>query len=437
MEITYNYLKNVIKKEKGAIQNNPFIALVTLVLITIPLHQRYSNVALILLVLYSLFQLNKTKIIFQKHLVLPILLYGLMVFSLFWTIDFEVSTKALMKGLYLLLIPICFFINPPLIQQEKDKILTYFAYSFYGYALFYLLKATIRFVLTKDTNVFFYHELVTSEVNAIHVSVYISIAFFYFFIKKNKAMLDKIALVILLVLIFLLSSKNILVIFLFLVVACFFLVMKIKWNTNKVILSSSIIMFIGILFYGKIKDRFLIEIQSNKTEHHVNKDLSGQHGIVNNVSIVDAWTKQRFEPNDYFPGTALRVYQARIFKEMLQEDNSYLTGYGVNATEEKISQKGKEHNLYTEYGKFNFHNQYIQIFAELGILGFVLLVVMLTMNLKNAIQSKHFVHFSFAILMISLFLTESFLSRQRGIVFFIIMYCVFNSGFTKNDSIKE
>ena len=157
-----------------------------------------------------------------------------MVFSLFWTIDFEVSTKALMKELALLLIPICFFLNPPLQQQEKDKIFTYFAYSFFGYALFYLLKATIRFVLTKDTNVFFYHELVTSDVNAIHVSVYIAIAFFWFFVKKGKSNLDKIALVTLFVLIFLLSSKNILVIFLFLLVACFFFVMKIKWNRSKV-----------------------------------------------------------------------------------------------------------------------------------------------------------------------------------------------------------
>ena len=169
----------------------------------------------------------------------------------------------------------------------------------------------------------------------------------------------------------------------------------------------------------------------------MNNEISDQHGLVYNVTIKEAWTKEKFQPNDYFPGTALRVYQARIFKEMLQEDKSFFTGYGLNATHDKIEQKRIEHNLYPDYGKYNFHNQYIQIFAELGVLGFVVLLLLLWINLKNAIKTKHFVHFSFAVLMISLFLTESFLSRQRGIVFFTLLYCLFNSGIVKEDSIKE
>ena len=51
---------------------------------------------------------------------------------------------------------------------------------------------------------------------------------------------------------------------------------------------------------------------------------------------------------------------------------------------------------------------------------------MLFVNLKNGINNKNFIHISFAVLMISLFLTESFLWRQRGVMFFTIMYCLFN-----------
>jgi O-antigen ligase len=51
----------------------------------------------------------------------------------------------------------------------------------------------------------------------------------------------------------------------------------------------------------------------------------------------------------------------------------------------------------------------------------------LIINIKNALKSKDFIHFAFSILMISLFLTESFLWRQRGVVFFTVMYCLFNS----------
>ena len=65
--------------------------------------------------------------------------------------------------------------------------------------------------------------------------------------------------------------------------------------------------------------------------------------------------------------------------------------------------------------------------APLGVVGFVLLIIMVFINLKNAFKSKDFVHIAFAILMISLFLTESFLWRQRGVLFFMIFYCLFNT----------
>ncbi len=127
------------------------------------------------------------------------------------------------------------------------------------------------------------------------------------------------------------------------------------------------------------------------------------------------------------PGTALRVYQIRVFIELLQEENIFLTGFGLNASWTKIKEKRIEHNLYPGYEKFNFHNQYVQNFAELGVFGFILLIIMVLLTLKTAIKNKDFIHFSFAVLMISLFLTESFLWRQRGVVFFTMLYCILNT----------
>jgi O-antigen ligase len=107
-------------------------------------------------------------------------------------------------------------------------------------------------------------------------------------------------------------------------------------------------------------------------------------------------------------------------------------GFGLNASLVKIEEKGKKYDVFlgdekTEgYQMKNFHNQYIQNFAELGVIGFVLLILILGLNLKNALKSKDFIHIAFAILMISLFLTESFLWRQRGVVFFALFYCLFN-----------
>ena len=93
----------------------------------------------------------------------------------------------------------------------------------------------------------------------------------------------------------------------------------------------------------------------------------------------------------------------------------------------QLWEKEKQYNLYPGYGTFNFHNQYVQNFAELGCIGFLLLVLILSINLKNAFKNKDFIHIAFTVLMISLFLTESFLWRQRGVVFFTVFYCLFNT----------
>jgi O-antigen ligase len=198
---------------------------------------------------------------------------------------------------------------------------------------------------------------------------------------------------------------------------------------KKAVVSLFLLAIIMLLFSTKIKERFLIEWNSNKIEN----TISSTTETVNTVSVNQAWTQDKFNQNDYFSGTAFRVYQIRIFKEMLEEDNVFFKGYGLNASDFRIKEKGKEHTIFSGdathdgYQNKNFHNQYVQIFAETGIVGLLLLLLIVSLSLRNAIKSKDFVAISFAVLMISLFLTESFLSRQRGLVFFTIFFCVFNA----------
>jgi O-antigen ligase len=232
----------------------------------------------------------------------------------------------------------------------------------------------------------------------------------------------------------LLSSKNILVIAFGLAVIHLFIEVKGRMKAASLWLGIAGIALVLGLFSSKILDRFQIELESNITEKSINTELSAPGQNVYNVSVDQAWNQAVFSANDYFPGTAFRVYQIRIFLELLQADPILFTGYGLNATDAKIAQKQVEHQLYADYGHKNFHNEYIQLFAELGIFGLVLLLTLLYINTRNAVRTKDFAHISFAVLMISLFLTESFLSRQRGIVFFTLMYCLFNSANALNAS---
>jgi O-antigen ligase len=425
MANTYNYLKIAFRKLKLENSRNPAFAFITLVALCIPMGYAVNSVALGLLVVYSLFTFKKSIFRIEKTLLLPVALFVLMSLSLTWTHDPQGSLRALSKGLPLLIIPMCLLILPPMTPKQIRAILKYFSYGMVGFTIFYLLKSIVRFALTGNTDVFFYHELVTEDVNAIHVSTYIVVALFYFITKTSRSLREIVSMILLTILLILLSSKNILIVFGLL--SCYYL-----WYFNAApkgkLIKWGVVLFVILIvaLSSRIKQRLWIEFESNVVENSVNHEIGNENEKVYNVSVKDAWTKQTFAKNDFFPGTAFRIYQLRIFTEMLGEDPIFFTGYGLNATDFKIAQKQVEHNLYHDYGRKNFHNEYVQVFAELGIFGLVLLLIMVSINLRNALKSKDFMHISFAVLMISLFLTESFLSRQRGIIFFTIMYCLFN-----------
>ncbi|WP_165352398.1 O-antigen ligase family protein [Flavobacterium anhuiense] len=260
------------------------------------------------------------------------------------------------------------------------------------------------------------------------MSVFASLALFYFLVQKKKSIIDKTTFSILIVFILLLSSKNIIVVDLILIIIYYLFFSTIPIKTKLIILSTVIILSISsILFIKPIRERFMIEFETIFVDSSLNKNIEENQGPIYNVSLKQAWSQDQFRQNDFFPGTAFRLFQIRIFIEMLKERNILFTGFGLDASQNKIKEKVKEHNLYPNYGEFNFHNQYIQIFAELGIFGFLIVISMLFVTFRIGIVNKDFIHIAFAVTMIVLFLTESFLSRQRGIIFFIVFYSMFNS----------
>ena len=438
----FNFSKNVYQNLKQEYSKHTSLLFVFVALLCIPLSYASNSMSLALLTLITILNFKKENLKFDINLILPIVLYILMFLSLTWTIDFERTTNALSKELPLLIIPICFLLFRSFTTLEKDKIIKRYSYGIVVYSIFYLIKALFRFIISNDSSVFFYHELVTKDVNAIHVSVYIAISFFYFLVKTQKTTFDKLALGILFMMVFLLSSKNIIVVFVGLLVIyqLFYTKTSKKLRLKNLILLIMILLFLP--FVGKIKERFKEEYETIMTDSSVNDVISKDSGTVYNVSIKQAWTNTAFKPNDYFPGTAFRVYQFRIFVELLQEESIFWTGFGLDASYSKIAEKGVHYNLFLGnetqegYQTKNFHNQYVQIFAELGIFGFLLLLTMLLLSIRNVIKSKNFIHIAFSALIISLFITESFLWRQRGVTFFILMYCIFNSNLKSEKTIS-
>lgn len=433
MSNIYNFLSSVWKSILSENNENRFFIPFLALLVTIPLFMGLNNVALVNFILSTIVYRKQLKLQFSIALFLPIFLFLWMCASYFWSIDKAETLQAIPKEIGLFIVPLLFLFIPRFSTNQQNKIITYYSFSIVVLVLVFMIRGLIRFLIYKETSYLFYHGpdnetdtgLVPKVLNAIHVSVYVALAFFHFFIKGKKSIWDKLMAGLLFCFVILLSSKNIIFIFIVLILTHVFFYSKIA---NRMRLRNiALVLFVlgAFLSIGKIRDRFLIELQTNTSKSLGTTNIVDQQSGVNYISIADAWTKERFEYSDYFPGTALRVYQIRLFTEFLREEPIFWNGFGLNASKIKLLEKEKKYNLYPGYGTFNFHNQYVQNFAELGFLGFILLLLILFYSTKNAFRRKDFIAISFSILMISLFLTESFLWRQRGVTFFIVFYCLF------------
>lgn len=429
MKPTKTYFTKVYRSVVDIVATNQvFVYLLAAFLVTIPLGYAFGSIIGAAFALTALLSVRRNGFRLRPVLALPMALYVIMLLSMLWTRDPALSMAGLRKEVFFFVLPFAFCFIPDFTAQQAKHLLRLYAWGMTFLGVGYLVNAAIRFFKTGDTGVFFYHELVTMDVNAIYVSVFMSAAFFYFFAIRERSTQEQLALGVLGVLTVLLSSKSIIFID-FILVCCFYLYFaKVRSSVKWLTIASAVVFLAGsIMFIPKIRDRFLIEYETAFVDNTVNSSITDSNGQVFNVSLNQAWNNKTFAANQYFPGTAMRIYQVRVFTEMMNRDHKWFTGYGLEASQEKIREKAKEYRLYEGYGDYNFHNQYIQSFAELGIFGFVIVVAMIVVNVRKAFSTKNFPHIVFAITMLVLFLSESFFCRQRGIIFFVALYCFFNA----------
>jgi O-antigen ligase len=404
-------------------------------LLTIPLPHVYNSITLILFAAYTLLAYNKENVKLRPVLVPLLLFFALMAISVTWSHDVKATLKALGRESALLFIPAIFCLNMQLSKRAVRRILNNYSLTIFIFTVYLFIKAVFRYADTGNSEVFFYNNLATNYLNAVYLSVMVAMAAFHFLCKQNKTFWGYLTLLFLMLFLFLLSSKVIIITSVLLVIAYYIFYSGMSRQLKAIALLLFFIMAGTLGYYGKINERIAAEFHYSSPE--------SSNADVHHVTLNEAWNRDRFTANDYFSGTALRLYQARIFNEMLREDNIFFTGYGLNASAPQIERKGIEHGLThigedgITYNKINFHNQYIEAFADLGIFGLLIVIILLAVNLKNSVKNKEFAHIAFAVLMISLFLTESFLWRQRGVVFFTMFYCLFNTGLLKARTQKQ
>ena len=264
-----------------------------------------------------------------------------------------------------------------------------------------MLRSLYRSWIGQGNWVFTYHYLVDIfDLNAIYISVMTALSLLFVLFYKRKSLWNIITLLILSLFLVLLSSKNNIAITSICVIIGL-LISNVKSIKKWWGLALFVFGIAAVLFYGPLNKRWNVETESN---------------------IEEAWTADAF--SDVYPwtGTTIRVFQARVFYELFQEDGVWLTGYGINAVQDKISEKQNDYHLYCGYNIYNFHNQYIQTFAELGVLGFILLLGLFYILIRIYWRHKEPYVLFMILVMGFVFLTETYIWRQRGMFHFLLLF---------------
>ena len=347
---------------------------------------------------------NKIKKIFKHKLVLTFVVFiALFIIGMLWTENFYAGRKIIER-------PLMYLIAPIMLTIYKPKYLKYFLYSM----LFALVFTGLLTLLIKVGIVNYHYSVGHAPfVHRVYLAGMLVFAYSYFIYKIDFFNLKKTSNIIwfllasLMVYTLIVSGSRMGLINLF--VATFIVaIYKFDLSLKKIILSIfSLVVFATFLYYFVPKVNTQVDRTINVLQ---TMDMKAQ--IFNHETSRRTSLTCRFE-FWYYAWT-------------LGKNNPILgvgTGDGIDELGKLIG-KEEEKKLFKQClgngsGQFNPHNMYLFMFMQFGILGVAVLLWMLYIQLKTAIESKNPVFIS---LIVTTILTLFALSELFTTRYFIPFY---------------
>ena len=336
-----------------------------------------------------------------------VLLYLLHLVSLFYTENYSEGWNDLRLKISFLLLPFFMMTVQFIYNEQRMVILKLFAVLMMLMALTDLTNAFLEYFLNGNQETFYYIHLPYVLASKVHyVAWYYSFAIFisiYHLISShsNRA-LWFLGLLILLFSLILLSSRAFILAFIVVFILSF-----LKWfKTAK----TSRFMLAKLLSFATLFIFTLLLIPSTNLRL--------------NDTVVEL---QKMFGYDTPKQTNPRVFIWRYGADLIAKNPIF--GFGVGDAKGELSAAlescdamfwNGERNIPIQNKNYNFHNQFMQTWAEVGIFGF--LILLFIMIYPFLLKSSHPLFLIFIGLTFIGCLTESMFERQAGVVLFAFMY---------------
>lgn len=375
------------------------------------------------------FEIIKTK----RFLILPILFYFSYILSPTKYIDFKLYTSELLFYLPLILVPILYPSNRQIYNKNLTKLFWIFTIGCSSAALYYFIYAIYRSTSFVDGSIVFnpihnygwgnyiFSKELSYLIHPSYFALYILIALAFLGIKIKEwdsfSLKVKFSLIIVIILLvtclaFLQSRAGLLSLGLLAITWLYRILI-----TNRRYLVGVIILFIFIVSSFFIFSKFERFISTAKI-----------FGLINQAD--DTLNVKREDP------TTIRLWIWKSAASVIKENP--IKGVGPSFVKEKLYDEYLRRDLVISASeKLNAHNQFLETFLGIGVIGFSLLLITILVPLWFAFKEKDWLFVNFLCLCFISFTFESMLERIAGIVFFAIFYTTLAQGFLNKSKIND
>jgi len=145
---------------------------------------------------------------------------------------------------------------------------------------------------------------------------------------------------------------------------------------------------------------------------------------------AELWNKESYIKNE-ITSTGIRLVLWENSLELIKE--SPIFGYGIGDIQDLLSQQMKSNGfLVLAERKSNCHNQYLQFLMSIGLIGLALFIISIFYYFNKFKNENNILGATVLIFFLLLFMTESFLDRQNGIIIYslvlsLLVFCLNNN----------
>lgn len=361
--------------------------------------------------------LKKDKLFIAYTLYLIIQIVGISVSE-----NLKDGWKEVESKLGFLALPLIFCSTAFLDREMRKKLMLVFSVALTFTAFYCLGAAFLKYSVSLDTTVFFYHQLLSPlNHHAVYFAVYMFISLVFLMTEMEGSnwfqkyrLLYVLWILFYLLFIFLLSSKMVLFF-----TVLYLLYRLVRSNTHtKARLWRSFFSGVSIL---------LIIFVISVTDNPVKKRFADLKGDIELLSL------DKYNDAMYFNGWQFRLLLWRFTYEIIRDRKAWATGVGPANDQAALQKKYLDMGLYRGlesrgdrgYRDFNCHNQFLQSFLESGIPGLLVIIGWCWIFIQRVIRKKEAVLSWMTIIIFAFFFIESVFERQYGMILttvFPLMY---------------